>query len=69
MQPSRLSVASHSIKAGYEGDGLGRPIQTQQPANTGSSTPAVTQFGYDAMDSLTSVADPHNLSVIDVIGV
>ncbi|NML43486.1 type IV secretion protein Rhs [Ramlibacter sp. G-1-2-2] len=43
-------------------DSLGRPIQTQQPANTGSSTPTVTQFGYDPMGSLTSVADPRNLA-------
>jgi len=43
-------------------DRLGRLIQSQQPANTGSSTPTVTQFGYDVMDSLTGVADPRNLS-------
>ncbi|HEX7888629.1 MAG TPA: RHS repeat-associated core domain-containing protein [Ramlibacter sp.] len=43
-------------------DSLGRRIQTQQPPNTGSSTPTVTQFGYNGRDDLTSVADPRNLS-------
>ncbi|MEO8388969.1 MAG: hypothetical protein ABI546_11265, partial [Polaromonas sp.] len=36
-------------------DALGRPIQTQQPANTGSSSPTVTGFGYNAADVLTQV--------------
>jgi len=29
-------------------DSLGRPIQTQQPVNTGSSSPTVTGFAYNA---------------------
>ncbi|MDB5861704.1 MAG: Rhs protein-like protein [Ramlibacter sp.] len=43
-------------------DGLGRPVQTQQPANTGSSTPTVTQYGWDGVDGLTSVIDPRSLT-------
>jgi len=43
-------------------DSLGRPIQTQQPANTGSSSPTVTGFAYNANDSLTQVTDPRNLA-------
>jgi RHS repeat-associated protein len=43
-------------------DSLGRPIQTQQPANTGSATPTTTSFAYNAADSLTQVTDPRNLA-------
>jgi YD repeat-containing protein len=43
-------------------DSLGRPIQTQQPANTGSSSPTLTGFGYNAADGLTQVTDPRNLA-------
>jgi RHS repeat-associated protein len=43
-------------------DSLGRPIQTQQPANTGSSTPTTTGFAYNANDNLTQVTDPRNLA-------
>ncbi|MBA2673404.1 MAG: Ig-like domain repeat protein [Ramlibacter sp.] len=43
-------------------DSLGRAIQTQQPPNTGASTPTVTQYGWNLQDSLTSVTDPRNLS-------
>lgn len=43
-------------------DSLGRPIQTQQPANTGSNTPTITQYGYDADGNVTSIADPRNLT-------
>jgi YD repeat-containing protein len=43
-------------------DSLGRPIQTQQPPNTGSSAPTVIRLGYDLADSLTSVTDPRNLA-------
>jgi len=43
-------------------DSLGRPIQTQQPANTGSSSPTVTGFSYNAGNSLTQVTDPRSLN-------
>jgi|GEM_PF-1249798 len=43
-------------------DSLGRPIQTQQPANTGSSSPTVTGFTYNSADGLTQVTDPRNLA-------
>jgi RHS repeat-associated protein len=43
-------------------DSLGRPIQTQQPANTGSSSPTTISFTYNAADSLTQVTDPRNLA-------
>jgi RHS repeat-associated protein len=43
-------------------DSLGRPIQTQQPANTGSATPTTTSFAYNAADGLTQVTDPRNLN-------
>jgi RHS repeat-associated protein len=43
-------------------DSLGRPIQTQQPANTGSATPTTTSFAYNAADGLTQVTDPRNLA-------
>jgi len=43
-------------------DSLGRPIQTQQPPNTGSSSPTVTGYSYNLADSLTQVADPRNLA-------
>jgi len=43
-------------------DSLGRPIQTQQPANIGSATPTTTGFAYNANDSLTQVTDPRNLA-------
>lgn len=42
-------------------DSLGRAIQTQQPANTGSATPTVIGMSYNLADGLTSVADPRNL--------
>ncbi|MBA2672391.1 Ig-like domain repeat protein, partial [Ramlibacter sp.] len=42
-------------------DSLGRPIQTQEPPNTGSSSPTVTQFGWNLADGLKSVADPRSL--------
>jgi len=43
-------------------DSLGRAIQTQQPPNTGSSSPTVTGYSYNLADSLTQVADPRNLA-------
>jgi YD repeat-containing protein len=43
-------------------DKLGRRIQSQQPANTGSSTPTVIDFGYSGLDGLTSVTDPRSLT-------
>jgi RHS repeat-associated protein len=43
-------------------DSLGRPIQTQQPANTGSATPTTIGFAYNAADGLTQVTDPRNLA-------
>ena len=43
-------------------DSLGRPIQTQQPANTGSATPTTTSFAYNAADGLTQVTDPRSLA-------
>ncbi|WP_411885855.1 Ig-like domain repeat protein [Polaromonas sp. YR568] len=43
-------------------DSLGRPVQTQQPANTGSATPTTTSFAYNAADGLTQVTDPRNLN-------
>ncbi|MDB5870680.1 MAG: Rhs protein-like protein [Ramlibacter sp.] len=43
-------------------DSLGRPIQSQQPPNTGSGTPTVTQLGWNLNDSVTSVIDPRVLT-------
>jgi RHS repeat-associated protein len=43
-------------------DSLGRPIQKQEPANVGASTPTITQMGYNLADDLTSVTDPRNLA-------
>jgi len=43
-------------------DSLGRPIQTQQPPNTGSATPTTTSFGYNSADGLTQVTDPRSLN-------
>ena len=43
-------------------DSLGRPIQAQQPANTGTTTLTVTDFGWDKQDALTSVTDPRLLT-------
>jgi RHS repeat-associated protein len=43
-------------------DSLGRPVQTQQPANTGSATPTTTSFAYNAADGLTQVTDPRSLN-------
>jgi len=43
-------------------DSLGRSIQTQQPANTGSATPTTTSFAYNAADGLTQVTDPRSLN-------
>ncbi|WP_341922218.1 Ig-like domain repeat protein [Polaromonas sp. YR568] len=43
-------------------DSLGRPIQTRQPANTGSSNPTIIDYSYNLADSLTQVADPRNLA-------
>jgi YD repeat-containing protein len=43
-------------------DSLGRLQQTEQPANTGASTPTLTSFGWDLQDNLTSVTDPRNLT-------
>jgi RHS repeat-associated protein len=43
-------------------DSLGRPIQTQQPANTGSATPTTTSFTYNAANGLTQVTDPRSLA-------
>jgi len=45
-------------------DSLGRPIQTQQPANTGSATPTTTSFAYNTADGLTQVTDPRSLNTI-----
>lgn len=42
-------------------DALGRAIQTQQPANVGTTTATITDYGYDLQDSLTSVTDPRML--------
>jgi RHS repeat-associated protein len=43
-------------------DSLGRPIQTQQPPNTGSAKPTTTSLGYDSADGVTQVTDPRNLN-------
>lgn len=43
-------------------DSLGRPIQTQQPANTGTTTATVTDYGWNLQDGLTSVTDPRALA-------
>jgi len=43
-------------------DGLGRPIQTQQPANVGTTMPTTTDFTYNLRGDLTQVADPRNLA-------
>ncbi|MFS2032753.1 RHS repeat-associated core domain-containing protein [Polaromonas sp. CT11-55] len=43
-------------------DSLGRPIQTQQPANIGSATPTTIGFAYNGADGLTQVTDPRNLA-------
>jgi RHS repeat-associated protein len=43
-------------------DSLGRPIQIQQPPNTGSMSPTVIDLGFDLQDSLTSVTDPRLLT-------
>ncbi|MFS2035611.1 Ig-like domain repeat protein [Polaromonas sp. CT11-55] len=43
-------------------DSLGRPIQTQQPANIGSTSPTTIGFAYNAADGLTQVTDPRNLN-------
>lgn len=43
-------------------DNLGRPIQNQQPPNTGSSAPTVIDYGWNLQDSLTSVTDPRSLA-------
>jgi RHS repeat-associated protein len=43
-------------------DSLGRRIQSQQPANTGSSTATVIDYGYNLGDDLTSVTDPRSLT-------
>jgi RHS repeat-associated protein len=43
-------------------DSLGRPIQSQQPANTGSATPTIIQLGFNLADGLTSVTDPRNVT-------
>ncbi|MEJ8839681.1 RHS repeat-associated core domain-containing protein [Ramlibacter sp. AN1133] len=43
-------------------DQLGRRIQSEQPANTGSSSPTWTDYGYDLADGLTSVTDPRSLT-------
>ncbi|WP_341922299.1 Ig-like domain repeat protein [Polaromonas sp. YR568] len=43
-------------------DSLGRPIQIEQPPNTGASTPTVTGYSYNLADGLTQVADPRNLA-------
>ncbi|MDP3752142.1 MAG: Ig-like domain repeat protein [Polaromonas sp.] len=42
-------------------DSLGRPIQTQQPPNTGSALPTTTSFAYNGRDDLTKVTDPRAL--------
>lgn len=43
-------------------DSLGRPIQTQQPPNEGTSTPTVIDYAYNLGDSLTQVTDPRSLA-------
>jgi RHS repeat-associated protein len=43
-------------------DSLGRPIQTQQPPNEGTSSPTVIGMSYNLADSLTQVTDPRNLA-------
>jgi RHS repeat-associated protein len=43
-------------------DSLGRPIQTQQPANTGSASPTTIGLAYNAADGLIQVTDPRNLA-------
>jgi RHS repeat-associated protein len=43
-------------------DSLGRPIQIQEPANTGTAAPTVTSMEFNAADSLTKVTDPRNIA-------
>jgi RHS repeat-associated protein len=43
-------------------DSLGRRIQSQQPPNTGASTPTVIEYAYNLADGLTSVTDPRSLA-------
>jgi len=64
MTPWRLNtvVDPNGLATYTYYDSLGRPIQTQQPPNTGSSAPTVIQMGYDLADSLTSVVDPRVLT-------
>jgi YD repeat-containing protein len=42
-------------------DSLGRTIQKQEPANTGTSSPTITGFGWTQGDALASVTDPRSL--------
>jgi RHS repeat-associated protein len=49
-------------------DALGRRIQSQQPANTGASSPTLIDFGYNAADALTSVKDPRGLTTTYSVG-
>lgn len=43
-------------------DSLGRPIQTQQPPNEGTSSPTVIDYAYNLADGLTQVTDPRSLA-------
>jgi RHS repeat-associated protein len=45
-------------------DSLGRPIQTSQPPNTGTSARTLTNFEYNKADALTRVSDPRNLPTL-----
>ncbi|AEG92353.1 Ig-like domain repeat protein [Ramlibacter tataouinensis] len=43
-------------------DSLGRRIQSQQPPNTGATSPTVIDYGYNLADALVSVTDPRSLT-------
>ena len=43
-------------------DPLGRRIQSEQPANTGSASPTWIDYGWDLGDGLRSVTDPRSLT-------
>jgi RHS repeat-associated protein len=43
-------------------DSLGRPVQSQQPANEGTTSPTVIDFVHNGADELTQVTDPRGLA-------